>query len=90
MISADDEIVAVFVTSTESMITGAWLKRLYKHRRANVQRSSSNSTSLVSDRGAGWAGKMQHFETFKSDFAAPFLEICRRIIERVAKFDQHV
>ena len=90
MISADDEIVAVFVTSTESMITGAWHKRLYKHRRPNVQHSSSNSTSLVSDRGAGWAGKVDHFEALEADFAAPFLEIHSGIIERVAEFDQHV
>jgi len=91
VISADDEIVAVFVTSTESMITGARRgERLYKHPRANVQRSSSNSTSLVSDRGARWAGKVDHFEALEADFAAPFLEIRGGIIERVAEFDQHV
>jgi len=44
----------------------------------------------VSDRGVGWAGKVDHFEALKSDFAAPFLEICGGIIERVAEFDQHV
>ena len=47
-------------------------------------------TSLVSDCGAGWAGKMDDFEMLEADFAAPFLEIGGRIVERVAEFDQHV
>ena len=47
-------------------------------------------TSFVSDSGARWAGKMDDLEAFEADFAAPFFEIDRRIIERVAEFDQHV
>jgi len=47
-------------------------------------------TSFVSDSGARWAGKMDDLKTFEADFAAPFFEIGRRIIERVAEFDQHV
>jgi len=45
---------------------------------------------LVSDRGAGWAGKMDDFEALEPDFEAPFFEIGGGIIERVAEFDQHV
>ena len=45
---------------------------------------------LVRDRRAGWARKMDNFEAVEADFAAPFLEIGGRIIERVAEFDQHV
>ena len=47
-------------------------------------------TSFISDSGARWAGKMDDLKTFEADFAAPFFEIGRRIIERVAEFDQHV
>ena len=45
---------------------------------------------LVGNRGAGWSRKMDNFEAFEADFAAPFLEIGGRIIERIAEFDQHV
>src|SRR5262245_32074005 len=45
---------------------------------------------FVSDSGTRWAGKMDDLETFEADFAAPFFEVGRRIIERVAEFDQHV
>ena len=51
---------------------------------------TARPTSFVSDGGARWAGKMDDLETFEADFAAPFFEIGRRIIERVAEFDQHV
>ena len=51
---------------------------------------TSRPTSFVSDSGARWAGKMDDLKTFEADFAAPFFEIGRRIIERVAEFDQHV
>ena len=54
-----------------------------------VQRTA-RPTSFVSDSGARWAGKMDDLETFEADFAAPFFEISRRIIEHVAEFDQHV
>src|ERR1043166_6545310 len=64
------------------VMAGAWHKRLYNARPI--------LTSLVSDFGAGWAGKMDHFEMLEADFAAPFLEIGGRIVERVAEFDQHV
>ena len=30
---------------------------------------------LVSDCSTRWAGKMEHFEAFEADFAAPFFEI---------------
>ena len=45
---------------------------------------------LVRDRRAGWACKMDDFEALEADFAAPFLEIGGRIIERVTEFNQHV
>ena len=45
---------------------------------------------LIRDRRAGWACKMDDFEALEADFAAPFLEIRGRIIERLAEFDQHV
>ena len=51
---------------------------------------TARPTSFISDSGARWAGKMDDLETFEADFAAPFFEIGRRIIERVAEFDQHV
>ena len=35
---------------------------------------------LVRDRSAGWAGKMDDFEAFEADFAAPFFEIGGGII----------
>jgi len=45
---------------------------------------------FVRDGRAGWAGEMDDFEALKADFAAPFLKIGGRIIERIAEFDQHV
>src|SRR5262245_54149979 len=45
---------------------------------------------FVRDGGAGWARKMDDFEAFEADFAAPFFEIGGGVIERVAEFDQHV
>src|SRR6516162_6970230 len=45
---------------------------------------TARTTSFVSDSGARWAGKMDDLKTFEADFAAPFFEIGRRIIERVA------
>ena len=45
---------------------------------------------FVSDRGAGWTGKMDDFEAIEADFATPFFEIGGGIIERVAEFNQHI
>ena len=33
---------------------------------------------------------MNDFETFETHFAAPLAEVRSRVIERIAKFDQHV
>ena|SRR5690242_17073373 len=53
-------------------------------------RKTARPTSFVRNRSAGWAGKMDDLEAFEADFAAPFFEIGRRIVERVAEFKQHV
>ena len=45
---------------------------------------------FVRNRGARRASEVEHVEALEADFAAPFLEIGGRIIERVAEFDQHV
>src|SRR5437667_8433400 len=46
--------------------------------------------SFVSHRRAGRAGEVDHFKAFEADFAAPLAEVRAGIVERVAKFDEHV
>jgi hypothetical protein len=52
--------------------------------------ASAPALLFVSDRRAGWAGEVDHFEALEADFATPFLEIRGGIIKRVTEFDQHV
>src|SRR6266498_506066 len=46
--------------------------------------------SFVGHCRTGWAGEVDDFKAFEADFAAPLAEVCARIIEGVAKFDEHV
>jgi len=45
---------------------------------------------LVCDSGTGRTGKVDHLKAFEADFGTPFAEIGAGIVERVAKFDEHV
>src|SRR6185295_9983038 len=48
------------------------------------------SDSFVSHRRAGWTGEVDDFKALEADFAAPFTEVRAGIIERIAKFDEHI
>ena len=45
---------------------------------------------LVGHCRARWPGKVNNFEAFEADFAAPFAEIGTGIIKGIAEFDEHV
>src|SRR6516162_7969888 len=69
-----------------------WLAFDYDGRLAHapLQRRAAILSSLVRDGGTRRAGEMDYFEALETDFATPFREIRRGIIECVAEFDQHV
>src|SRR5713101_9133015 len=49
-----------------------------------------NQKLFVSDGRAGCAGEVEDFKAFETGFPTPLAKIRARIIESVAKFDEHV